>query len=457
MSRIVVIGGGISGLTLAYRLEQLAPDAEVILLERRTRTGGVIETVERDGYRVETGPNGFLDNNPATFALCQELGIAQRLVPASESARRNRFLLLDGELKKLPGSLWAFLTSNTLSWRGKVALLTERFRRRRLDPADESIEAFARRRTSDEIARTLVDAFVTGIHAGDPGLLSVRAAFPRLALLEREFGSVSKGMSATARQRRKEARARGDTPKPGMRMWSFPEGLGLLVETLRQKLRRPPLTGVTARRIEKTENGWLVAGEGQECWSTDAVVLACPAYQQAALLADVDSILADDIAGIAYNRIAVVALGYRRQDMPHSLDGFGYLTPGRERRDVLGVQWCSSIYPGRAPEGCVLLRAMCGGWHRAEMAGWDDTRLLEAVRNELRLSLGVTTAPVFHHIVRWERAIPQYHLGHLERVARIEQRLLTHRGLHLGGNCYRGVSLNDCVEQAGRLAARTYV
>ncbi len=452
MTRVIIVGGGISGLTLAHRLEQLAPDIEVVLLERQPRTGGVIDTVERDGYRVETGPNGFLDNNPATFDLCQELNLANRLVPASESARRNRFLFLDGELKKLPSSLWSFLTSDALSWRGKFALLTERFRHRRLDLGDESIEHFARRRTSAEIARTLADAFVTGIHAGDSALLSVRAAFPRLAALERQYGSVTRGMSASARQRRREARARGKSPKRGMSMWSFPEGLGLLVETLRQKLRRPPVTGVTVKRIEKTAGGWLVIGEGQERWPADAVVLACPAYQQAALLADVDPELADEVASIAYNRIAVVAVGYRRQDVEHSLDGFGYLTPGRERRDVLGVQWCSSIYPGRAPESCVMMRALCGGWHRAEMAGWDDARLLEAVRNELRLTVGVTAAPVFHHIVRWDRAIPQYHLGHLDRVARIEQRRKTHRGLYLGGNAYRGVSLNDCVEQAGILA-----
>jgi oxygen-dependent protoporphyrinogen oxidase len=148
----------------------------------------------------------------------------------------------------------------------------------------------------------------------------------------------------------------------------------------------------------------------------------------------------------------VVALGYRRPDVRHPLDGFGYLTPGRERRDVLGVQWCSSTFAGRAPEGHVLLRALCGGWHRAEMVSWNDERLLTAVREELARVLGITAAPVFLQVVRWDRAIPQYHLGHLERLRRIEARLTDYRGLHLGGNCHRGVSLNDCVEQAGLLA-----
>ena len=452
MPRIAIVGGGISGLALAFRLEQLSPDAEVTLLERRPRVGGVIGTVERDGFRVETGPNGFLDNNPATTTLCRDVGLGARLVPASESARRNRFLFLNGRLRQLPSSLWTFLTSSVLSWRGKVALLTERFRKPRRGERDESIEDFARRRAGEEIARTLVDAFVTGIHAGDPGLLSVQAAFPRLAAYEKQHGSVTQGMAAAARQRRQEALARGELPPSGMRMWSFVEGLGLLPETLCRKLRRPPQYGVMVKRIEKTPEGWLVCGEGQDRWPAERVVLACPAYHQAAILADIDPGLADELSGIAYNRIAVVALGHRRQDVPHSLDGFGYLTPGRERRDVLGVQWCSSIFAGRAPEGCVLMRALCGGWHRAEMAGWDDERLLQAVRAEMRLAVGVTAAPVFHHIVRWERAIPQYHVGHLERMARIDQRRRAHRGLFLAGNMIRGVSLNDCVELAGELA-----
>lgn len=457
MNRVLIVGAGISGLSLAYRLEQLAPGLEVVVLEQHDRPGGTCWTERRDGFQVEIGPNGFLDTKPTTVRLCRDVGLRERLISASEASARHRYLFLDGKLKALPHSFASFLTSDLLSWRGKIGFLCERFRRRGSSLKDESIAAFARRRCGAEVADVFADALVTGIHAGDPALLSVRAAFPRIAALEAQHGSVMKGLAVSARQRRAEARARGETPQRTGAMWSFREGLRVLVETLRDRLQRPPLTGVIVKRIERSGDGcstWSVHGDGQDRWQADAVVLTCPAYQQAALLGDLDHDLAERVGGIAYNRVAVVALGYRQADVPTSLDGFGYIAPQRLRRDLLGVQWCSSIFPGRAPSGLVLLRALCGGWHRAEVAGWSDDRLLAAVRAELKLAMGISAEPIFHHIVRWDRAIPQYHLGHLERVEWIEQRIGTHPGLFLGGNAYHGVALNDCTEQAEVLAAK---
>jgi oxygen-dependent protoporphyrinogen oxidase len=455
MPSVVIVGGGLSGLSLAYRLQQAAPHVEITLLEKDDCPGGKIRTESRDGFRVEWGPNGFLDTKPTTAALCRDLGLGERLVSASDAAGKNRYLLLRGRLERLPDGLGSFLRTRVLSWRGKWGLLTERFRKPRPEPGDESIDAFARRRAGDEVADVLADAFVTGIHAGDPKLLSLRATFPRLAELEEQHGSVMKGFAAAARQRRAEAKARGEIYQRPGKMWSFREGLQALIDGLRAALRRPPLVGAAARRVERRDGvpAWTVRDEGQDRWDADAVVLACPAYEQAALLADLDTELAAEVNGIAYNRVAVVALGYRQQDVPIPLDGFGFLAPQRDRRDLLGVQWCSSIFPDRAPPGCVLLRALCGGWSRPEMVAWDDDRLLAAVRAELRAAMGVTADPVFHRIVRWERAIPQYHLGHLERVARIEERARRHPGLFLAGNAYRGVAMNDCTEQAVTLAA----
>jgi protoporphyrinogen/coproporphyrinogen III oxidase len=454
MAAVIIIGAGISGLAVAYRLQQLAPDLRVTILEQSQRPGGKIWTECIQGFQIEAGPNGFLDTKPSTTSLCRDVGLWEALIPASEAAAKNRFLFLDGGLRRLPGGLGDFVRSDLLSWQGKIGLLLERFRRRGASDGDESIEAFARRRAGRKVADVLADALVTGIYAGDARLLSMRACFPRLVELERQYGSVMKGLARVARQRRAEAAARGEPYQRPGRMWSFRQGLRVLIETLREQLKQPPIYGVNVRAVQPAAGSdWLVRGEGQDTWTSDAVVLACPAYQQAAMLSDLDAELARLMEQIAYNRVAVVALGYRRDDVPTNLEGFGYITPQRTRRDVLGVQWCSSIFPERAPPGMCLLRAMCGGWHRAEVAGWDDERLVPAVRDDLRQALGIQAAPVLHHVIRWDRAIPQYHVGHTTRVARIEERAARHAGLFLGGNAYHGVALNDCTEQGERLAA----
>jgi oxygen-dependent protoporphyrinogen oxidase len=437
MPRVVVVGAGISGLSLAYRLSS---SADVTVLEATNRVGGCVRTDRRDGFVVEYGPNGFLDTKPTTVQLANDLGLADRMVPASDAAARNRYLFLGRGLQPLPHSPLDLLRTPLLSLRGKLELLAEPVRRRRRSAGPESVAAFARRRAGREAADLFGDALVTGIHAGDPAQLDVRAAFPRLTALEREYGSVIRGMM------------RG--PKRKSRLWSFRDGLATLTDAIRDRLHNPPVLGVDVRRIELRPGGdWAVVADGRDRWHADAVVLTCPAYAQVTLLADLDPELAALIGGIAYNRVAVVALGYRAAEVPPA-DGFGFIAPQRLRRDLLGVQWCSATYPERAPPGMVLWRALCGGWNRQDVVGWSDEQLVAAVRAELRLAQSVMAAPAFVQIVRWERAIPQYLLGHPERVATIEARLTRHPGLFLGGNAYRGVAINDCTEQGEALAGR---
>jgi oxygen-dependent protoporphyrinogen oxidase len=453
MPRVVIVGAGISGLSLAYRLHRADHAASVTVLELAGRVGGQVWTEQHDGFTVEYGPNGFLDSKPATVQLGRDLGLADQLVPASDASGRHRYLFLGGHLQPLPNGPLALLRSPLLSLRGKLELLAEPVRARRRARGPESVAAFARRRAGREAADVFADALVTGIHGGDAALLDVRAAFPRLAAFEAEYSSVVRGMIRSMKQKRADAVARGEAPTRG-RMWSFRDGLRTLVEALRDRLPEPPVLGAAVRRVEpRLGGGWLVRGDGRDVWAADVVVLACPANAQTAMLADLDPELANLIAGIAYNRIAVVALGFPAAAVPPA-DGFGFIAPQRTGRDLLGVQWCSAIFPGRAPPGMVLWRALCGGWNRAEVVDWPDERLVAAVRAELRLAQGVTATPVFVRIVRWDRAIPQYHLGHPERVAAIEARAARHPGLILAGNAYRGVALNDCTEQAELLARR---
>ncbi len=451
MSRVVIVGAGISGLATAFRLQQRLPNSEITVLEANARPGGTIWTERRDGFQFEVGANGFLDNQPRTVNLCARLGLAQELIPAAEVAR-HRYLFLNDRLHLLPEGLWSFLRTPLLNWRSKLALLTERWRRPRAEESDESVHDFIRRRTTREVAEVFGDALVTGIHAGDPKLLSMKAAFPRIAEWERRHGSVRAGMAQAARERRALAEARGEPYRRGGRLLGFRDGLRVLIETLCRRLARPPLLGVRVGRIERTApDAWLVQGEGDRAWPADAVVLACPAPRQAEMLRHFDPTLAQTIGEIAYSPAVVVALGYRREDVPIRLEGFGYIAPQRTRRDVLGLLWCSSIFPNRAPDGRVLLRAIAGGWHRGDVLSWDDGTLLRAVRRELRAAMQVEAAPVFHEIVRWPQAIPQYHVGHTERVRRIESLAATHAGLFLTGNAYHGVALNDCTEQAERV------
>jgi oxygen-dependent protoporphyrinogen oxidase len=238
-------------------------------------------------------------------------------------------------------------------------------------------------------------------------------------------------------------------------MWSFREGLRVLVDALADALGPVVRTGVAVRAVYPSAGvgGWTVLGDGRDTWAADAVVLAAPAYEQAAIVADLDPALADDLAAIPYNRVAVVAIGYREADCPVKPDGFGYIAPQRTRRDVLGVQWCSSIFPDRAPAGFVLWRALCGGVNRADVFDLPDEELVRRVHAEMRLAMGVTGDPAFVKVVRWPRAIPQYVVGHLDRVARVDAAAARRPGLFLTGNALRGVALGDCAEQGEAVAA----
>jgi protoporphyrinogen/coproporphyrinogen III oxidase len=457
MPNVIVVGAGISGLSLAYRLEQASPLIDVTVLEQANRPGGKVWTERFDDYRIELGANGFLDTKPSTLALCRDLGLAEQLIPASEAAGRNRFLAVGDSLRPFPRTFVDFLRSDLLSWKGKLQLLAEPLRPRRRSREDESIRDFVRRRAGPEAADVFADALVTGIYAGDPAVLSLPASFPRLSAFESRYGSVLRGL---IRERRDRARANKPATSnlPRNRMWSFREGLRLLIERLAESIGEKLLLGVDVSSVERRPEAgpapWTVRAAGGRSWTADAVIVTCPAHDQAALLAGVDSTLADLIAGIPYNRVAVVALGYERRAVAGELDGFGFIVPQSTRRDLLGVQWCSSIFPDRAPAGSVLFRAMCGGWNRAEMVGWDDARLLLAVRRELERVMGITAPPRFHKIIRWNRAIPQYQLGHVARLDAIERRVAQWPGLFLGGNAYRGVAINDCTEQSAVLAQK---
>jgi protoporphyrinogen/coproporphyrinogen III oxidase len=456
--RIVVAGGGIAGLSIAHAIRERDPSVEVLVLERQPRVGGNVRTDVVNGYTCEWGPDGFLDNAPATLRLAEAVGLGPRVLPSNDAARR-RFIFRGDRLHEVPVSPLAFLRSRLLSARGKARILMEPFAARRLEE-DETIHAFAARRIGEEAASVLVDSMVSGIFAGDARALSLRACFPKMWQLETDHGSLVRALIATRRNRRK-----GDAVgAPAGRLTSFHDGMQELTDGVARALGDTVRTDTPVVRLRKglerdafasgADRGFAVGTPAGTIDAT-AVVLTGPADESAQLVQEFDPTLASLIAGIETVPIVVVCLGYDEEALAADrgpLDGFGFLVPRSEGTRILGALWETSIYAGRAPAGKALLRVMIGGASDPLASTLDDDSLLAITRADLRRTMGVSVAPEFTRIIRHRRGIPQYTRGHVGRLQRMDGLLKAHPGLFVAGNSYRGVSINACIAEAGTLA-----
>lgn len=440
--RTVVIGGGISGLSLGFALKHAGHPVRV--LEASERAGGSISTVEKDGFLLECGPHGFLDVEPAMQALVDTLGLTSDLRPAEESAKR-RYLFTGGKLRALPTSPPAFLASDLLPWASKLRVLLEPFSLRGREP-DESLARFARRHIGKRATELLIDAAQTGIYAGDVERLSASATFPKIVALEREHRSLVLGM---LRRKRPALPARGTG-----RLTSFRHGLSTLTHALARELGDHLQLRARIERIEKTPHGFHLLLQGGVSADAERLVVATPAHVACELLAPLSAPLAQALSEIQYAPLAAVHLAYKNELLSRPLDGFGFLVPSGERRRILGSIWVSAIYPERAREGHSLLTVMIGGARNRETASLDSEQLAAIAHEEIAAIVGVRGAPAMTNVARWSHAIPQYEVGHAARLERIEQHLAGIPGLLLTGNAYRGIGLNDCVRSSHELAAR---
>ncbi len=460
MSRIVVAGAGVTGLSIALAIRRRDPRAEVVVVEGNGQPGGNVKTEAAEGYLCEWGADGFLDNAPDTLDLVREIGLQDRLLPSRDTARR-RFIYSRGRLHEVPVSPGAFVTSDLLSWPGKARILWEPFAKKRSE-GDETIHAFAARRIGEEAASVMIDSMVSGIFAGDANALSLRACFPRMWQMETEHGGLFRAMLATRKRRRKE----DAIGAPAGHLTSFTGGMAELVTAMAAAMGpavrvSSPLTELRRGQLSQTfhaeaPSGYTVATPHGRI-EADAVVLAGPASEAAALIRPFDTTLARLLTGIATAPLAVLCLGFDEASLVKDrgpLDGFGFLVPRREGIRLLGALWESAIYPGRAPAGKALMRVMIGGARDPQAIDLDDASLLGIVRAELQATMGLRSAPEFVRIVRHRRGIPQYTSGHVARLHRIETLLQAHPGLFLAGNSYRGVSINSCVAEAGPIADR---
>jgi oxygen-dependent protoporphyrinogen oxidase len=450
-NRVAIIGGGISGLTVAYQLRKRLPDTEIVVLEQEDTPGGKVQTSIADGYTVEWGPNGFLTNVTDTLDLALELGLEDDLLVAADAAKK-RYVFRDGSLRPLPTGPAGLLGTELLSPVGRIRAALEPLLARRHEPDDdapeETVHDFIARHFGSEVARNFSEVLVLGIAAGDPNQLSIDALFLRLRELEHEHRSVLLGMIASQRAVRETARR-------ASRLTSFRRGTAQLTDALASALGRSVRTGVRVMALRRSERGsfLLELDEGEDLHA-DAAVLAVPAYAAAPLVASWAPIAAEKLDEIAFAPIRVFGLGYDRVDVPRVLDGFGFLAPRDDGLRSLGVLWSSTVFPDHAPPGKVLLRVLAGGVRDPAFATLDRDEALDAVRKDLSIGMGITAEPEFVERVDWPRGIPQYRTGHVALVAEIE-RALAQPGsapLELTGNSYRGIGLNDCVRDAYRTA-----
>jgi oxygen-dependent protoporphyrinogen oxidase len=420
MERIVIVGGGISGLATAYYLLQKRPDIELLVLEAEKRPGGKVWTERTEGFICEAGVNGFLDNKQGTISLARLLGLEP--LRSSDSARK-RAVYINGTLKWIPDT-----------------------------PPKIFLSSFLSRRVGREFFEKLLDPMVTGIYAGDPSKLSIKSCFPKVYELEKRYGGLIKGFIKLQKERKRQG---GKVEAgPGGVLHSFKNGMFTIIEILKDRLGErvkmdSPVTG-----IERIGNLYKIYCTGGATYETPYIVIATPAHNSSQILRELNPSLSALLKDIPYPPLSVVALGFRKEDIKADTDYFGFLVAGKEKGRILGCLFDSSIFPGRAPEGHILLRCMIGGARAPELAMLDDKELIKLALEELDRITGIKGSPVYKRIFRYDKAIPQYVLGHSRRLEDIEKELSRTKGLYLTGNAYYGVAMNDCIQQGALLAER---
>jgi protoporphyrinogen/coproporphyrinogen III oxidase len=472
--RVVIIGGGISGLTAAYllaerhRAERTSPIA-CTLVESAPRLGGKILTEQAQGFIIEGGPDSFLAQKPWGVELCRRLDLADQLM-GTNPMRRRTFVLSGGRLRELPEGmsmglprkLGPFARSGLLSWKGKLRLAAELFIPPKQGNQDESLGSFFRRRLGSEALDRLIEPLLTGIYTGDADRLSLLATFPRFREMEQQHGGLLRSILAAKRHTWFGAEKPIETPFVTLR-----NGLGTLIEALAAKLH--DITVLAGRRAEEVRlaeapgyKGYEVRLDHGQRLPAEALIVATPAYDAASLLKSIDRKLADELRSIPYASSVTVSLGFDKQGLDHPLDGYGFVVPRVERRPLIAATWTSSKWDARAPEEAVLLRAYLGGAGREAVLDLADAELVQTVREEFRAILGIEQPPILARVYRWPRAMPQYEVGHLRRLEVIEELANRWPGLFFAGAGYRGVGLPDCIrdgmaaaEKVGRYFDKT--
>ncbi len=462
MNHVIIIGGGISGLAAAYRLYKSDPDLPFTLLEQSARLGGKVITDQIDGLIVEGAPDSFLARKPRGVGLCEELGIADQLSGRRPEHADKTQVRFDGEFYPLPSGLSGMIPTDLdalannplISPEGQARLAQEATIPPALLNGDESVASFVSRRLGREVYEKLVEPLMSGIYAGDGEQLSLDATFPQLRQLEVKHGSLLNGFNAASTN--KQPTANSQQPPPTYPPFvSLDGGMGRLVDAIVATLPATSLrTGSAVTMVEsQVGGGYTVLLESGETLSADAVVLATPAFVTASLLGTIDPVLADAHAGIPYASSALVTLAYRKSDLSSVPEGYGYVVPSIAGSDVLAATWSSNKWAGRAADDLLLCRVYIGHYGGRDVTKLSDAELIAMAHDELRGSFEADGAPLLERVYRWPLSMPQYNLGHTERLATIGERLPHNPGLFLAGAAYRGVGIPDCIREGEAAAA----
>lgn len=446
--RVAVIGAGVAGLSAARELRRVRPDVALSVLEAGDRPGGLVETERTpEGFLLEHGPDSVGTQKPAGLSTVQDVGLGDDVI-GSDAGPRASFMvhgdrlvpLPTGMIAMSPGAAWSVLRSPLFSVKGKARLALEPLVPRRDTGEDESIGGFFRRRFGDEMVDRLLDPVLRGIYGAPTDELSLGVTMPRLALLERKYGSVARGMSRVARMRRG-----GDAPPA---LFSLRSGMGALTDRLAEELHGHLRYRAKVTELRRGARGWrlLLADGGQ--LEVDGVVLAAPAWAASRMLESEDAELAGLLGDIRHGPLVSVSLGYRRVDVPHPMDGTGFVVPSTVPRSISACTWSSRKWPGRAPEGAALIRAF------VRDAGLSDDEAVAAMRRDLRDLMGVEASPFFTRVRRRALALPRCSVGHPDRVSWMNDRVAELGGLALAGNSQRGVGIPDCIESGTEAARR---
>jgi oxygen-dependent protoporphyrinogen oxidase len=464
MKRIVIIGGGITGLTAAYHLQSVQQadlKFDFVLIEKEKRLGGKILTERTDGFIIDKGPDCFLSEKPGVIELAKRLGLVNRLLPSNE-ANKQTFIFSSGKLHELPEGLllmiptkiWPFLSSRLISWRGKLRMAMDIFLPRGSVQEDESLASFIRRRFGVEALEKIAEPLIAGIHASEPETMSLKGCFPRFLEMEQKYGSLIKGVLATRKRTQTGSNTNGIKKTYFM---SFIGGMADLTEALAKRISPQSIRlGVEVVKIEYRRTAkpavFRVLFSNQEPLEAEAVILTTPAFISAELIRSLGSDLASKLAEIPFVSSATVSLAYHAAELEQPLAGFGFVIPRLENRKIMAATWSSSKWANRAPKGFVLVRAFVGGARNQDLVELEDNELVSLVRKEFQEILGISATPVLVRVHRWRKGMPQYTLGHLQRVAEIEKQAANFPGLFIAGGSYRGVGIGDCIRSGEKAA-----